>query len=63
MGNSVFIFKCNGSNVDGEKVRNIASIAQKNQSSVVVMVSQFVKGAQDLRSLQKKNGPFDYLKE
>ncbi|MCU5111702.1 ABC transporter ATP-binding protein/permease [Bacillus wiedmannii] len=38
----------------GKKVRNIASIAQKNQSSVVVMVSQFVKGAQDLRSLQKE---------
>ncbi|WP_141530757.1 ABC transporter ATP-binding protein [Bacillus cereus] len=38
----------------GEKVRNIASIAQKNQSSVVEMVSQFVKGAQDLRSLQKE---------
>ncbi|HDR4562145.1 ABC transporter ATP-binding protein [Bacillus cereus] len=38
----------------GKKVRNIASIAQKNQSSVVEMISQFVKGAQDLRSLQKK---------
>ncbi|MEI5892393.1 ABC transporter ATP-binding protein [Bacillus luti] len=38
----------------GKKVRNIASIAQKNQSSVVEMVSQFVKGAQDLRSLQKE---------
>ncbi|MGG0303629.1 ABC transporter ATP-binding protein [Bacillus albus] len=38
----------------GEKVRNIASIAQNNQSSVVEMVSQFVKGAQDLRSLQKE---------
>ncbi|MFZ7933498.1 ABC transporter ATP-binding protein [Bacillus thuringiensis] len=38
----------------GEKVRNIASIAQKNQSSVVEMVSQFVKGIQDLRSLQKE---------
>ncbi|MDA2113961.1 ABC transporter ATP-binding protein [Bacillus cereus] len=38
----------------GEKVRNIASIAQKNQSSVVEMVSQFVKGVQDLRSLQKE---------
>jgi len=37
-----------------KKVRNIASIAQKNQSSVVEMVSQFVKGAQDLRSLQKE---------
>ncbi|MGH1039127.1 ABC transporter ATP-binding protein [Bacillus wiedmannii] len=40
--------------VMGKKVRNIASIAQKNQSSVVEMVSQFVKGAQDLRSLQKE---------
>ncbi|MBE5106307.1 ABC transporter ATP-binding protein [Bacillus thuringiensis] len=39
----------------GEKIRNIASIAQKNQSSVVEMVSQFVKGAQDLRSFQKEN--------
>ncbi|HDR6314335.1 TPA: ABC transporter ATP-binding protein [Bacillus thuringiensis] len=38
----------------GKKVRNIASIAQNNQSSVVEMVSQFVKGAQDLRSLQKE---------
>lgn len=38
----------------GKKVRNIASIAQKNQSSVVEMVSQFVKGVQDLRSLQKE---------
>ena len=38
----------------GEKVRNIASIAQKNQSTVVEMVAQFVKGAQDLRSLQKE---------
>ena len=38
----------------GEKVRDIASIAQNNQSSVVEMVSQFVKGAQDLRSLQKE---------
>ncbi|EPC8421105.1 ABC transporter ATP-binding protein [Bacillus wiedmannii] len=40
--------------VMGKKVRNIASIAQKNQSSVVEMVSQFVKGAQDLCSLQKE---------
>ena len=47
----------------GKKVRNIASIAQNNQSTVVEMVSQFVKGVQDLRSLQKKNGPFAYLKE
>ncbi len=38
----------------GEKVRDIASIAQKNQSSVVEMVSQFVKAIQDLRSLQKE---------
>ncbi|TNP08048.1 ABC transporter ATP-binding protein [Bacillus pacificus] len=38
----------------GEKVRNIASIAQNNQSTVVEMVSQFVKGVQDLRSLQKE---------
>ena len=38
----------------GKKVRNIASIAQNNQSTVVEMVSQFVKGAQDLRSLQKE---------
>ncbi|MEF7656328.1 MULTISPECIES: ABC transporter ATP-binding protein [Bacillus cereus group] len=38
----------------GKRVRNIASIAQNNQSSVVEMVSQFVKGAQDLRSLQKE---------
>ncbi|MCP1394148.1 MULTISPECIES: ABC transporter ATP-binding protein [Bacillus cereus group] len=38
----------------GEKVRDIASIAQKNQSSVVEMVSQFVKGIQDLRSVQKE---------
>ncbi|HDR7515692.1 ABC transporter ATP-binding protein [Bacillus mobilis] len=38
----------------GKKVRNIASIAQNNQSSVVEMVSQFVKGAQDLRSLQQE---------
>ncbi|HDX9652024.1 ABC transporter ATP-binding protein [Bacillus wiedmannii] len=38
----------------GKKVRNIASIAQRNQSSVVEMVSQFVKGAQDLRSLEKE---------
>ena len=63
MGNSVFIFKCNGSDIDGEKVRNIASIAQNNQSTVVEMVSQFVKGVQDLRSLQKENGPFAYLRE
>lgn len=38
----------------GKKVRNIASIAQNNQSTVVEMVSQFVKGVQDLRSLQKE---------
>ncbi|MES5939799.1 MULTISPECIES: ATP-binding cassette domain-containing protein [unclassified Bacillus cereus group] len=38
----------------GKRVRNIASNAQDNQSSVVEMVSQFVKGAQDLRSLQKE---------
>lgn len=38
----------------GKKVRNIASIAQKNQSNVIEMVSQFVNGAQDLRSLQKE---------
>ncbi|GAB6449940.1 MULTISPECIES: ABC transporter ATP-binding protein [Bacillus] len=38
----------------GKKVRNIASIAQNNQSSVVEIVSQFVKGVQDLRSLQKE---------
>lgn len=38
----------------GKKVRNIASIAQKSQSTVVEMVSRFVKGAQDLRSLQKE---------
>ncbi|MDV6038893.1 ABC transporter ATP-binding protein [Bacillus sp. SM-B1] len=38
----------------GKKVRNIASIGQKNQSNVVEMMSQFVKGAQDLRSLQKE---------
>ncbi|MEK4615507.1 ABC transporter ATP-binding protein [Bacillus sp. FSL K6-0273] len=38
----------------GEKVRDIASIAQKNQSSVVEVVSQFVKGIQDLRSVQKE---------
>ncbi|TEA55442.1 ABC transporter ATP-binding protein [Bacillus sp. BH2] len=38
----------------GKKVRNIASIAQKNQSTVVETMSQFVKGAQDLRSLQKE---------
>ena len=38
----------------GEKVRDIASVSQKNHSSVVEMVSQFVKGAQDLRSLQKQ---------
>jgi len=40
--------------VMGKRVRNIASVAQSNQSSVVEMVSQFVKGAQDLRSLQKE---------
>ncbi|PDY84696.1 ABC transporter ATP-binding protein [Bacillus cereus] len=40
--------------VMGKKVRNIADISQKNQSSVVEMVSQFVKGIQDLRSLQKE---------
>lgn len=38
----------------GEKVRDIASVAQKNHSSVVEVVSQFVKGIQDLRSLQKE---------
>ncbi|HGP3675263.1 TPA: ABC transporter ATP-binding protein [Bacillus pacificus] len=38
----------------GKKVRNIASIAQNNQSTVVEMLSQFVKGVQDLRSLQKE---------
>ncbi|CUB08833.1 Putative multidrug export ATP-binding/permease protein [Bacillus cereus] len=38
----------------GKKVRNIASIVQKNQSTVVEMMSQFVKGTQDLRSLQKE---------
>lgn len=40
--------------VMGKRVRNIANVAQNNQSSVVEMVSQFVKGAQDLRSLQKE---------
>ncbi|MDT3495091.1 ABC transporter ATP-binding protein/permease [Bacillus toyonensis] len=47
----------------GKKVRNIASIAQKNQSSVVEMVSQFVKGAQDLRSLQKEKWAIQLFKE
>ncbi|PEN45466.1 ABC transporter ATP-binding protein [Bacillus wiedmannii] len=49
--------------VMGKKVRNIASIAQKNQSSVVEMVSQFVKGAQDLRSLQKEKWAIRLFKE
>lgn len=40
--------------VMGKKVRKIASVAQSDQSSVVEMVSQFVNGAQDLRSLQKE---------
>ncbi|WP_240522831.1 ABC transporter ATP-binding protein [Bacillus cereus] len=47
----------------GEKVRNIASIAQKNQSSVVEMMSQFVKGIQDLRSLQKEKWAIRLFKE
>ncbi|EEM27786.1 ABC transporter, ATP-binding protein and permease component [Bacillus thuringiensis serovar thuringiensis str. T01001] len=46
----------------GEKVRDIASIAQKNQSSVVEMVSQFVKGIQDLRSLQKEKWAIRFFK-
>ncbi|MBZ4223698.1 ABC transporter ATP-binding protein/permease [Bacillus wiedmannii] len=49
--------------VMGKKVRHIASIAQKNQSSVVEMVSQFVKGAQDLRSLQKEKWAIRLFKE
>lgn len=49
--------------VMGKKVRNIASNAQKNQSSVVEMVSQFVKGAQDLRSLQKEKWAIRLFKE
>ncbi len=49
--------------VMGKKVRNIASIAQNNQSSVVEMVSQFVKGAQDLRSLQKEKWAIHLFKE
>ncbi|MFB7116457.1 ABC transporter ATP-binding protein [Bacillus thuringiensis] len=46
----------------GKKIRNIASIAQKNQSIVVEMVSQFVKGAQDLRSLQKEKWAIGFFK-
>lgn len=41
--------------VTTKKVRNVASIAQKNHSSVVEMMSQFVRGIQDLRSLQKES--------
>ncbi|PFO53716.1 ABC transporter ATP-binding protein [Bacillus cereus] len=47
----------------GEKVRDIASISQKNHSSVVEMVSQFVKGIQDLRSLQKEKWAIRLFKE
>ncbi|MFB5252863.1 ABC transporter ATP-binding protein [Bacillus mycoides] len=46
----------------GKKVRNIASIAQKNHSSVVEMMSQFVKGIQDLRSLQKESWAISLFK-
>lgn len=46
----------------GKKVRNIASVAQNNQSSVVEMVAQFVKGAQDLRSLQKEKWAISLFK-
>ncbi|MDM5194593.1 ABC transporter ATP-binding protein [Bacillus hominis] len=46
----------------GKKVRSIASIAQKNQSSVVEMMSQFVKGMQDLRSLQKEKWAIQLFK-
>ena len=63
MGNSVLFLSATVPILMGKKVRNIASIAQNNQSTVVEMVSQFVKGVQDLRSLQKKNGPFAYLRE
>ncbi|KFN02835.1 ABC transporter transmembrane region family protein [Bacillus clarus] len=37
-----------------KKTRKLASIAQKNHSSVVETISQFVKGIQDLRSLGKE---------
>ncbi|HDR7793489.1 TPA: ABC transporter ATP-binding protein [Bacillus luti] len=47
----------------GKKVRDIASIAQKNQSSVVEMMSQFVRGVQDLRSLQKEKWAIGLFKE
>ncbi|PGS79139.1 ABC transporter ATP-binding protein, partial [Bacillus anthracis] len=47
----------------GEKVRDIASVSQKNHSSVVEMVSQFVKGIQDLRSLQKEKWAIRLFKE
>ncbi|WP_212936158.1 ABC transporter ATP-binding protein [Bacillus hominis] len=46
----------------GKKVRSIATIAQKNQSSVVEMMSQFVKGMQDLRSLQKEKWAIQLFK-
>ncbi|TCJ86582.1 UNVERIFIED_ORG: ATP-binding cassette subfamily B protein [Bacillus cereus] len=48
--------------VMGKRVRNIASVAQNNQSSVVEMVAQFVKGAQDLRSLQKEKWAISLFK-
>ena len=51
-----FIFKCNGSDVVWGKGKKYRKRCSKNHSSVVEMVSQFVKGIQDLRSLQKKMG-------
>ncbi len=47
----------------GEKVRNIASIAQNNQSTVVEMVSQFVKEYKICVVYKRKIGPFAYLRE
>ena len=40
----------------------ILPVLLKNQSTVVEMMSQFVKGAQDLRSLQKRKGAIRLFK-
>ena len=56
MGNSVLFLSATVPILIGKKVRNIASIAQNNQSTVVEMVSQFVKGVQDLQFTKRKMG-------
>ena len=58
-----FYFKCNGSDVVWGKGKKYCKRCSKNHSSVVEMVSQFVKEYKICGVYKKKNGQFAYLKE